>query len=164
MADIDTDKLFITEEELSSFISLDSDAPNQSDDLHESDTDVMSQIKNYLIDTCGCNEGMYVDNLYLLEKELEALIKDELFFESITNNLKVKLEKHLRQSQEAKKVKTKKISVNYVLSWNNEKYCIRMLKQSFLHRKSEYMVNFKVSDIIAGHRNAFGKPGKIFFP
>lgn len=136
-----------------------------------SDTDVYTQtdpvatnhVNDYLKGTCTCDEGVDVDDLLQMEQRLEAAVKDERFFESITRNLKEKLEKHLRQAQSTVKMRTRKLLVNHVLSWNNEKNCVIMLKHSFHHRKSEYMVNFKVSDLIAGNRTLFGKPGKTFY-
>lgn len=128
----------------------------QSEPIH-----VVSRIQSYLLDTCTCDEVMHPRNLYEMEKELESLTRDVMFFESIKRNLKEKLEKHLEKCQRRTKVKTSKISVKDVLAWNNEDYCMRMLKHSFRHRGSEYMVNFKVSDLLAGNRNVFGHPGKL---
>lgn len=118
-------------------------------------------IRNYLINTCACDEMVYSRDLYEMEKELETLTRDTLFFESILKNLKQKLEVHLRKCQDRAKVKTRKMPVNDVLAWNNELYCMRMLKHSFLHRRSEYMVNFKVSDLLAGNRAVFENAGKL---
>lgn len=124
--------------------------------------DGTGRIQGYLIDTCQCDEATHGRDLYELERELEAITMDEVFFESIRRNLKEKLETHLNRSQEGVGMRTKKLFVNDVLAWNNEEYCMRMLKQSFVHRKSEYMVNFKVCDLLAGSRHLFNDPGNTF--
>lgn len=152
--DIDDDELFNGEE--TDFSYADTDVPPQIEDAST------SRIKTYLENICICGEAMNVEDLHEMERELEAVMRDEEFFQSIRKNLKKKLEKHLREAQNNVKVRTRKVLVNHVLSWNNEKYSVLMLKHSFHNRRTEYMVDFKVSDLIAGNRTLFGNPGKVY--
>ncbi|KAJ8986146.1 hypothetical protein NQ317_005619, partial [Molorchus minor] len=118
------------------------------------------KIEDYLMDTCDCHEEMHIGDLDILEKQLEALSRDEIFYEALRKSLQKKLKYHLKKSEECTdKVKTKQVVVNELLAWNNEELSMNMLKHSFLHRRSEYMVLFSVSRLLKGKRDAFGEPG-----
>lgn len=119
----------------------------------------IADIDNYMKSICLCHEEIGTDTLNELESRLQVLKTDELFYSTICNTLNSKkkwYEKNAKNSYST----TKKVQVEELLAWNNERLSMKILKHTFLHRKSEPLVTFKIADIITGKRYNFSDAGK----
>ncbi|KAG5887190.1 hypothetical protein JTB14_016676 [Gonioctena quinquepunctata] len=103
---------------------------------------------------CICEEDIQVEDITKLEKQYDFLVEEETFYGNISKNMMEKLNILSESLEKRSKMKTKKIVVDELLAWNNEKLLTDMLKHSFLHRESERLVTFKVSEILGGQRTA----------
>ncbi|CAH1986050.1 unnamed protein product [Acanthoscelides obtectus] len=119
----------------------------------------VSSTKEYL-DTlcCLCDEEFDVDNLAVLEAQQKDLQRDELFYRTLVENLEPKLQRHLDAVNMPPR-NTKRVIVDKLLAWNNEEICKQMVKHGFIHRHSESMVNFLVSNVVGQERKGFNDSG-----
>ncbi|KAJ3652345.1 hypothetical protein Zmor_018320 [Zophobas morio] len=110
---------------------------------------------------CTCNEKL-IENIHSLQKQLESLIQEEVFCNTIKNQLKNHLDIEFAKLNRTGRADTqflKKIVITDLLAWNNEEIWTAMLKHCFRHRSSEENVSFTVHDLLVGQRHLFKNPG-----
>ncbi|XP_057650977.1 uncharacterized protein LOC130890738 isoform X2 [Diorhabda carinulata] len=112
-------------------------------------------------DSCTCMDEMGIEDIVNLENKLDCISNEYAFYSIIANQLREKrntLSHHLKIRET---FKFSKVTPSNVLAWNNEPILMKILKHSFLLRRTEYMVNFNVSDLLSGLRQGYGPPGDI---
>ncbi|CAG9864720.1 unnamed protein product [Phyllotreta striolata] len=116
--------------------------------------------ETYEKEVCECLEEMDIEDLRELEVKQIELKKDEFFYDEIYKHLSAEIEKIEKVLNSKKTVRTKKIVVNQMMAWNNEALLVEMTKHSFVHRNTEYMVNFRVPSVLLGNRLGFMEIGQ----
>nr|CAH7723332.1 unnamed protein product [Callosobruchus chinensis] len=144
---------------LMSLVTADFSGLSQTTVSQLSSKQPVSVDKDYLDNICYCDEEMDIDSLAVLEEQQRELQKDEFFYRTLVENLEPKLERHLEAINEPP-LNTKRIVIEKLLAWNNEKICKQMVKHSFIHRHSESMVSFPVSNVLSQDRIGFKEAGK----
>ncbi|KAL3274600.1 hypothetical protein HHI36_015981 [Cryptolaemus montrouzieri] len=89
-----------------------------------------------------------------IEKKIESLKKEELFFKNIINLLSKKVEKYADEDLDIQKV-----LLDSLLAWNNEDICVEIARHLFDCRKFERNVDVDVRAIMASDRSKFGSEG-----
>ncbi|KAL1497399.1 hypothetical protein ABEB36_008377 [Hypothenemus hampei] len=111
--------------------------------------------------SCTCNEDEYKNGLRDLEEQLQNIQKQEMFYKSIRDELKKKLDKITQKElNKHQNLRYKLVEVNELWAWNNENSLIEIQKHCFKHQHSEDMVNFSVPNLILGNRKDFAPAGE----